>query len=398
MSQRLEIKTLPMDTVRLKFSHPKLDSFFFKEQMHSKQLKLTGSRFVWTNNTWRKEQRALGFYVPKYWIQQDFINPNITHFYFEGSLPKLLQAENVTPLKTNQCEGVAKAISNFCKKVGVFIFPVDIKNAIPTLVAIGENINITDYFSCNNAIRVLKPFDYKTHSDHRTVEFTDHKHGGKEAIFSQDNETTKAYDKSREIQNTSVTTEEKEIAELIKTGKYRIDGKLATEILRIELTAKTKRKISTKFKPYLGELPPTFENLFNDQLWTQVLKDEVNKVFNHPLQKIIFLSLESQPMIDTFLDQHYHHIQTKDTVRGIIASLQERGLADTRKDYLTRYKSRQTWYNYLKRLIKLQEYFDWSALAKLDNVKIHNHILGHFGIITQVQQQLGLNFNTQLSK
>ena len=112
----------------------------------------------------------------------------------------------------------------------------------------------------------------------------------------------------------------------------------------------------------------------------------------------IFLSLESQPFIDSFLDKHYQHIQTKDTIRGILSNLQERGLADTRRTYLKRYKSRQTWYNYLRRLKQLQEHFDWSALAKLDSVKIHNYILGHFGIITQTQQQLGLNFDTQLSK
>jgi len=360
-----------MDTIRLKFSYPKPDSVYFNHAIQQKELRLdfiAGSRFVWTNNVWRKEQQALGLYVPKYWFEQHFKYPEITYFCFEASLPKLLNRENITALKDCQLEEVAKAISDFCKKVGIFIFTEQIKDTIPTLIAIGENINITNFCSCNNAIGALKPFDYKTHSDHRTVEFSDHKHGGKEAIFNQINETTKAYDKSKEILNRAETAKEKEVAELIKAGSYQIDGKMATEILRIEVTIKTPRKIASKFKPYLGDLPPTFENLFNEELWAKVLKDEVNKVFNHPLQRIIFLSLESQPFIDSFLDKHYQHIQTKDTVRGILSNLQERGLADTRRTYLKRYKSRQTWYNYLRRLKQLQEHFDWSALAKLDSV------------------------------
>lgn len=390
-----------MDTIRLKFRYLKPDTCFFAEEIRQKELRLAhipGSRFVWTNNTWRKEQQALGLYVPKYWIEEDFKYPEITYFYFEASLPKLIGEENITALKNNQMDEVVKAISDFCIKIGVYIFPDQIKKCLPTLLAIGKNINITNLCPCNLAIKALKPFDYKTNCQHRIVDFSDHKHGGKETIFSQTSETLKAYDKTRELLNSAETTKEKQIAELIQQGLYLMDGQSAEEILRVELTLKTKRKIGSKLKPYLGKLPPTFENLFREELWEQVLKDEVDAVFNHPLQRIIFLSLESQPFIDNFLDRHYHHIQTKDTIRGILASLQELGLAETRKSYLERYKSRQTWYNYLRRLKELQKHFDWSALGRLDNVKIHSFILQQFGIITETQQELGLNFNTRVSK
>ncbi len=403
LGERLEIIHKPsiVDTIRLKFRYIKPETSYFSQRIHQREIKtnfISGGRFVWTNNAWRKEQQGLGLYVPKYWIEQHFKYPEITYFCFEASLPKLMGGENITALNNSQFDEVVKAISNFCKKVGVFIFPDQIRKTIPTLVAIGENLNLTGLCTVNHAIKSLKPFDYKTHSDHRTVDFTDHKYGGKEAIFSQSNETTKAYDKKKELLNRAETTREREIADLIQKDEYYLEGKLATEILRIELTLKTPRKVSSKFKPYLGVLEPSFENLFKEELWKQVLKDEVESVFNHPLQRIIFLSLESQPFIDSFLDKHYHHIQTKDTIRGILASLQGQGLAETRKDYLLRYKSRQTWYNYLGRLKRLQEHFDWSALAQLDNVKIHNYILGQFGIMTQTQQQLGLVFDTELSK
>lgn len=403
LGERLEITSKPsiVDTIRLKFRYDKPENHYFDQMIRQKELYtsfIAGSRFVWTNNAWRKEQQALGYYVPKYWIEQHFKYPEVTYFCFEASLPKLIAGENITALRNDQFEEVVKAIADFCKKVGIFIFTEQIKSAIPTLIAIGENINITRLCTSNNAIKSLKPFDYKTHCIHRTVDFSDQKHGGKEAIFSQANETTKAYDKKKELLNRAETVREKEIYELIQKGEFYIKGEFASEILRIEVTLKTPRKITSKFKPYLGKLEPTFENLFKEELWKHILKDEVETVFNHPLQRIIFLSLESQPFIDSFLDKHYHHIQTKDTIRGILASLQEQGLAETRQEYLKRYKSRQTWYNYLKRLKQLQEYFDWSELAQLDNVKVHNFILGHFGIETQTQQKLGLVFDTQLSK
>jgi len=45
----------------------------------------------------------------------------------------------------------------FCKKVGVYIFPNQIRTSEPTLVAIGENINLTNFCHVSNALKVLKP-------------------------------------------------------------------------------------------------------------------------------------------------------------------------------------------------------------------------------------------------
>jgi len=381
---------MDIDTIRLKFAYTKPSNDFFLEKIRGKQ--------TWTNNAWRKQEQKKGFYVPKYWIEEDFINQNKTYFYFEASISKLVKGENITAFDDTQVGEVAVAISDFCKKVGVYIFPNQIRTSEPTLVAIGENINLTNFCHVSNALKVLKPFDYKPHFDQRAVDFSDQKHGGKEIIFSLKNETLKVYDKTREIKNNGETTKEFEIASLLREGQYLLNNEPASEVLRIELTLKTKRKIQQKFKPYLKGKPPALENIFNQNLWHEILKDEVEKTFNHPLQKMIFLALESQPYIDNFLDQHYNHIHTKDTVRGILSSLQTFGMAQTRQNYLEKYKSRQTWYNYLKRLKELEKHFDWSALSRLDNVKVHAYILGHFGISNRIQQSLDLFFDTPMSK
>ena len=381
---------MDIDTIRLKFAYAKPNNVFFQEKIRGKQ--------SWTNNAWRKQEKKKGLYVPKYWVEEDFINPDKTYFYFEASLPKLLKGENITALDDDRFDEVLTEIVDFCKKIGVYIFPDIIRKSVPTLVAIGENINLTSFCYVNDALKVLKPFDYKPHFSQRLVDFSDQKNGGKEVIFSITNETLKAYNKGREIRNNGESAMELEIADLLNSGQYLLNGESASEILRIELTLKTKRKIQQKFKPYLKEKTPTFENIFKQNLWYEILKNDINRTFNHPLQKLVFLALESQPYIDNFLDQNYSHIYTKDTVRGILLSLQSSGLAETRKIYLEKYKSRQTWYNYLKRLKELEKHFNWSALSKLENVKVHSRILGHFGISNKIQQSLGSIFDTQMSK
>ena len=385
-----------IDTIRLKFKYELKNSSYFQEKIRQRELNLfyaKGSRYIWTNNTWRKDRQKQGIYTPKYWIEQDFLNPAKTYFCLEASLPKLLYGENHSIIHEHQLDDIIKSLREFLQTIGIYIFSHQIKEAIPTLLAIGKNIQLEKICSCDLALKAIKPFDYKAHSKYRIVDFSDYKYGGKEMIFSKgkiSSETIKAYDKKREILNNAKTKEEKEMAKKFEDNN--------AEVLRIELTLKTLRKITAKFKPYIGRKNPTLETIFKQDIWDDLLKQEVNAVFNHQLQKILFLSLESQPFIEKFLDEHYSHIQTKDTIKGILASLQTYGLAETRSRYLQRYKSRQTWYNYLKRLDELQNHFDVKALNNLTNVKIHSYILSQFGISTSTQEELGLNFNNQLSK
>lgn len=381
---------MDIDTIKLKFAYPRSDNKFFKDKLHQKN--------VWTNNTWRKELQARGVYAPKFWFETDYKNENKTYFCFEASIPKFINSSNLISIKDYQFNDVVNSIVDFCKPLGVYLFPNQIKDTIPNGVAIGTNINLTSICTVDNALKVLKPFDYKSHSKHRLIDFSDHKHGGKEIIFSFKTETFKAYNKSRELLNNAKTNKELEISSILKNGEYIMDGQLAIEVLRLELTLKNKTKVKSRFRKYLGELPATFENIFKEQIWESILKDEINNIFNHPLQKIIFISLEKQPVIDRFLNDNYKHIQTRAMMRDIIMKAHEKGLAEVRNELLNMYKSRQTWYNYLHRLNNLQKYFDWSTLSILDNVKIHSFIMDHFGITTRHQEELSLKFNPVVSK
>jgi len=389
-----------MDTIKLKFKYPKPNNNFFSEQIHKKELGLehiSGSRYVWTNNNWRNEQIARELYIPKYWIEQDFKNADETYFLIELSVPKFLNGENISALKETDLTPLVQKISEFCKGLGVFIFEKQILNAVPIVLAVGININITCLCFCESAIEALAKFDYKPYAAQRVIFLLDLKNAGREIIFSIPNtETFKIYSKNREIMNNAKTVKEKQIAELLKADKYKKDQVYINEILRVELTLKTGRKVKERLKPYLGEITPTLENIFKPQIWEALIKEEINQIYNHPLKNFIFLSLEQEPFIEAFLDKSYGHIETKDTIIGIIASLQKKGIAQTRKDYFGKYKSRQTWYNYLGRLEKLEGHLDLKAIANLTSFKIHSFILNQFGI--ENSQQIELELNTSVSK
>jgi hypothetical protein len=384
-----------MDTIKLKFSRKKPDNNFFNQRIHSKEIAsefISGSRFVWTNNKWRNEQIAKGVYVPKFWIEEDFIHPATTYFLIEFSAPKFLNGENVSALKGSDLMPLVRKLSEFCRKLGIFIFESQILQAEPTVLAVGRNINITDRFYCESVIEALLKFDYKQYSKQRIVFLLDLENAGSEIIFSTaKTETFKIYSKNQELMNNAKTVKEKQIAKLLKADKYHNGRVYINEILRFELTLKTGRKIGERLKPYLGEASPTLENIFKPKIWEALVKEEVNKIYNHPLKNFVFLALEQQPFIDAYLDQKYSHIATKDTARGIIASLQRQGIAQTRKDYLAKYKSRQTWYNYLDILEGIGQFLDLKVISNLSSFKIHSYILGEFGIDNRQQGVLGID-------
>lgn len=375
---------LQMDTIRLKFKRPlPSNSPYFIEKIKGKD--------AWTNNAWRKERQRSGLYVPKYWIEADFMDPNTTYLYFELSLPKMLFKNNLTELQEKNFEEVVSLIADFSRQIGIPVLSEEIRVAKPTILAIGKNISLTNICSCDLALKTLAMFDYKPYAEHRIVAFNDCKAKGKEIHFNiQKTETTKFYDKKKEIINNAETAEEKTLA----VGFNRPD--CVVEILRVERTFKTKRKIAEKFGPYLRGKEPTFENLFNMEMCSSLLKDEVRKILDHPFANFLFLALEQRPLIEAILDKSFSHIQTRDTVMGLIMDLQELGLAGTRQKYLEGFRSRQTWYNYKKRLKIISKRIDWQQLSYLDSFRIYKYILKQFGIDNSYQ--LELDFQTGLSK
>ena len=379
---------MSLDSIKIKFKSRYYNGYFFSER----------AGYNFTNNKWRKSEQKKGRYVPRYGIMPDYKNPDKKWFYMELSIPKLLFGDNITDIHEYDFETLVQAIFDFCQEIGMPILKPEIRATEPTLFAISKNIDLSDICSCKEAIRVLKFFDYKTYSKHRKIEFNNERYGGSEIIFSTKQETFKIYDKLCEVQNNAKSEKELQNAELIKNNQLKKDGNIISELLRLELTLKTHRKIQHKLGPYLKNKRLSLKNLFQEKIWERALKDEVNISLNHPLQKIILLSLENENLIDEFLNKHYSHIQTKDTIKTLIMKLKRFGLAQTRAIFMNTYLSRQTWHNYMKRLVNLQKHINYKEISQITNAQIHSYILQHFDIHTSIQDELGLNIKNKLSK
>ena len=380
-----------MDTIRLKFRYnPPPNSFYFKERIHSKELDLknnSGSRFVYTNNKWRKGRKSKHIYTPKYWIEDDFLNPRIKYFVTEFSVGKAINKENLTDIKSNDINRVVRYLKDFFKEIGIYIFESQILNSVPIVLSFGKNINITKLYSCSLVMRALQNFNDRFCSDYRMIFFENKK--GEEIYFNSTNSTFKVYSKIPEICNNAVTEKELNIAKIYNQRKYGIEKVAVLEVLRFEETLKKKQAIIQKAKKYIkGE--PTFEKWFNEDIWNDILKSEVSKIYSHPLKSFIFLTTQNKPVIDAFLNKNFKGINVKNTIYGILTSLQEKGLKGTRNDYFNTYKSRQTWYNYIKRIKELEKCIDYSSLKNITSIEILDYILQKFDIKTKLQTKFDI--------
>ena len=262
-----------------------------------------------------------------------------------------------------------------------------ISNLVPILVAVGKNIDITNICSCDIAIHSLSPFNNRFRSDYRIIEFGNDK--GKELYFNNKNSTFKVYEKIPEMIANAKTTQERKLVDAwieFSKSPYKKEQILVVEVMRFELTLKTKVAIKQVMKKYDVALP-TFKDIFKKEIWDELVQKEVDSIYNQPMSDFIFLATYQKPMIDAFLDKHFKHIQSKDMARGILQSLQDKQLAKTKRYYMKTY-SRKTWYNYMKRLEKLQEMIDFSSIKTTTSVEIHSHILKNFGIKSSTQTKL----------
>lgn len=364
-----------MDTVKLKipYHRPSPDSYFFKAE----SIKRGGARY-WTNNHFRKLRQKQGFYVPKYSIEEDYLRKNI-HFCFEASLPKLIYGESLSEIKDSDFPVVINSILSFLKKIRITdISSHQIENITPTVFAIAKNISLETKFSTNFALKALSPFDYRANSIERKVDFNKYKAQGKEIIFSVGKyETIKFYDKVKEILNNvedgKATRETKQLA------KRFSDKSLVLEILRFEQTFKNTRKVKLKFGKYLEAKDITFKNIFRKGIQEKIMKEEIEKIYSSPYEPFLFLAQEQKPFVTKYLNKYHSHITLKNNVWGIINSLQEYGLAETRERYIKQ-MCKQTWYNYESRLKKMAQQMDFSEIQNLDSFKIFVYVLKQFGI------------------
>lgn len=382
-----------MDTIRLKFRYDwntiaqEYRELYFSEEIPQRKAgKITptnSSRPVYTNNTWRKEQQKQGIYTPKYWLEMDFVDPHTTYFVIELSLPKLLFGTSVIEIKTEHRDLIIKKIQEFCKSIGIRLFGRQIFGTVPMAVAFGKNTDITDVATCWQAITALSLLDDRFRSECRILKF---EKGGSELYFNSKSSTFKVYDKLREVANNAITPEEHKIVEASKSPVQKQTW--IVETLRTELTLKDSSAIRKRLKPYIqGE--PTFGSMFRDEIWEELLKNEVERIFNHPLVDFVFLSTLQANILEKLLDKYVKHHLTKLRIKDAIEKIQRLGGTKALKRYYTEtYKSRQTYYNHQKVLNTLIKNIEISELEKLTASRFHVFYLRQFGIENSLQNKL----------
>lgn len=382
-----------MDTVRLKFRYDwnsiaqEYFELYFSEQIPQRKLeKMTptnSSRSVYTSNAWRKEQQKNGIYVPKYWLEADFVDPSITYFVIELSIPKLLFGTSAREPRNEHRDLAVQKIQEFCLAIGIRLFKQQIFGTIPSAVSFGKNIDITSLATCEQAITVLSRFNDRFRSDIYTYRPAK---GGSELYFNSKSSTFKVYDKLKEIENNAITPEERKIVEASKSSGQKPIW--ICETLRTELTLKDTSSIKKRLKPYMKD-PPTFGNIFRDDIWADLVKNEVERVFNHPLADFVFLSTLQANVIQKLLDRHIKNPTTKLWVRDVIEKIQRfGGTKGVKRYYLEAFKSRQTYYNHLKVSKKIIKNVSLPDLENLTASKFHSFYLGQFGIENTIQNTL----------
>lgn len=384
-----------MDTVRLKFTYnlnaiakANLEQFFC-EEIPQRKLKMTnsnkGSKPVLTNNAWRKERRKSGLYTPKYWIERDFTMPQITYFVIELSIPKLIFGTSAIAAKSEHLSLAVQKIKDFCSSIGIFIFEKQILETMPTALAFGKNIDITKIGTCIQAISILSLFNDRFRSDCYIIRL---EKGGIELYFNSKSSTFKFYDKLREIKNDATTPEEAKIVAAYLQKGYGMEDVWSCEVLRAELTLKDTTAIKKRLRPYCGE-SITFEKVFNENIWNDLLKNEIERIFKHQISEYVFLSTLQANTIQAFLDKNIKHNTTKLLIKDAIEKIQRTGGTKGLKEYyFETYKSRATYYNHLKMLNGLMKNINLSEVENLTASKIHRFLLKQFGLDNSFQDTL----------
>jgi len=382
-----------MDTIRYKLDVPLTNERmkFFCEKIQHKEIindpiNKGSSRFVLTANNWRKERIKKEIYTPKFWFQENFLYPSIKEFWIEYSVPKLLSGHNAINLKNDDKMPSVEAVQKFLQEIGIEnVFARRILDVMPSLVSFGINSDITDLCSCQQAISILSLFDDRFRSESHIIK---PKYGGIELYFNTKSSTFKSYAKLPEMKNNAVTPEEKKFVGAYLQKGYGEKEIWICEILRTELTLKGTDSIRKRLNPYCGD-KITFENMFDEKIWFDLLKNEVERVFAHPLKEFVFLSTLQSPAIEAILDKNIKHMDKRLRIKNTIEKIQKAGgVKGVKNYYFKNYGSRQTFYNHIKIIREIMDNINPSEVENLTASKIHKHFLSQFGLENPLQNSM----------
>ena len=326
-----------------------------------------------------------GIYLPKYSISEVNFGTPEHALELEFSAGKLLHGTNFREVSQKDFPAIVDKLANFLRSIQVITDRSEITDAPATLAAYARNIPVGKFSSTSEILWVMGHFDYRPRSEHRK-ELREGDNLSELKYFNNNSHLT-LYDKVLELQNHPITKEEREIVDLIKKGE--ID-----ETLRVELTLHTKHAVRQALSGIYGKSKEfTFADVFNDNVCETLLRNEVEAVFNHPLQKIVLLSCFDRDVFNRVIEKHCRTLAQKREMRTALSILFTQGLHAYRRDVLE-HASRRTWFRYQKLLKQLADTIQLpsGAIKNLNNAEFLEYFLSQFGIKSKLRgaRQQGL--------
>jgi hypothetical protein len=343
-----------------------------------------------TNNAYRNEMTKKGIYVPKYSISEvNFGTPDAS-LELEFSAPKLLYGTNFKEVSQSDFPAIVDKLAVFLRSIQVIVDRSEIASAIVTLAAYARNIPVGKFGSTSEILWVMGHFDYRPRSEqtkkerHKELRESD---GLSELKYFNDNSHLTLYDKPLEILVDPVTKEEREIAEAVRKGTV-------DETLRIELTLHTKHAVRQALSGiYDKQMAFTFTEAFKDDVRDTLLRNEVDTVFNHPLQKIVLLTCFDRDVFNRVIEKHCHTLAQRREMRIALPIIFTEGLLAYRRDIL-KHATPRTWFRYQKRLKRICDgiQLPQGATTQLNNAEFLEYFLSQFGIKSKLRdsRQQGL--------
>ena len=378
-----------MDTFRIKIKQDKLlvkDVAFFNEIKSSQFSNSPNHKHEKTNNAFRNELADKGIYTPKFHLSDvDFGIPD-NALVLEFSAPKLLYGTNLKEVSEKDFTAVVDKLKIFLKAIGIGAFETHIRNAPATLTAYARNIPVGQFGKAAEILRVVAPFDYRPRSQFNNVIFRQGVITSELKYFNKHSHLV-LYDKLTEILNNPMTDQEKRIADYLKYGTNKTELEAwVKQTLRVELTLHKKSAVKQAMAKYYGQKNDyTFEEVFKDQIRDDLLKTEIDNIFNHPLKEIILLSIYERDTFNAVIDQYAKTFSQRAEIRFMLDVLYSRGLNALREEIVAR-ASERTWFRKQKQLKVVSEQIQLpQGITQLDNAAVLEYLLAEFGITSKLK-------------
>ena len=374
-----------MDSFRIKIRNYRATNMRYFEEIKSSSSNANGHyKRDKTNNAYRNEMTKKGIYIPKYSISETNFGSLENMLKLEFSAPKLLYGTNFKEVSQKDFSAVVDKLVAFLRSIQVTTDRSEIADAVVTLAAYAQNIPVGKFGSTSEILWVMGHFDYRPRSEQTKRERHKELHerdGLAELKYYNDNSHLTLYDKPLEILVDPITKEENEIAEAVRKG-------VIGETLRVELTLHTKHAVRQALSGIYGKQSTfTFAEAFNDNVRNTLLHNEIDTVFNHPLQKIVLLTCFDRDVFNRVIEKYCHTLAQRREMRVALPIIFTEGLLAYRRDIL-KHATLRTWFRYQERLKRICDgiQLPQGATAQLNNTEFLEYFLSQFGIKSKLRE------------